>query len=412
VQGDERDIIFISIGYGKTRDKKLSMNFGPLNKDGGERRLNVLISRARLRCEVFTNLKADDIDLNRTNAIGIKAFKSFLRYSETGDLDLAKGSGREPDSPFERSVAESLERLGYKVEYQVGMAGFFIDLAIVDDQKPGAYVVGIECDGATYHRSASARDRDRLRQGILESKGWKILRVWSTDWFNNPVRELQRLRMGIEHAKNSTPKPTIPHNQPTLSIVRQETKLQPEVGPSTSSAYRLAQVTSAYFPVNITEVSKSELLRLIDEVVQVESPIHTDELIQRVSRALHFERASKTIRAAIVDAISYLSTVRIYGDFIYSAKQKTFVMRDRSGLATESRQSRFIAPEEIREGVLIIIQTSLGDVTLVDLVKEVRTGLGFTRTTKEIEQAIVTEIHWLVEAKKLQEKQLGIFRLL
>lgn len=411
VQGDERDIIFISIGYGKTRDKKLSMNFGPLNKEGGERRLNVLISRARLRCEVFTNLKAEDIDLNRTNAIGIQAFKSFLKYAETGDLDLAKGSGREPDSPFERSVAESLESLGYRVEYQVGMAGFFIDLAIVDDQKPGAYVVGIECDGATYHHSASARDRDRLRQGILESKGWKILRVWSTDWFNNPARELQRLRMGIERAKNNTPKPTFPQNQSALTIVRQEIKSQTTVSPSSASAYQQALVTSNYRPLNITEVPKGELLRLIDEVVKVESPIHTDELVQRVSRALHFERASKTVRVAILDAVTYLSTVKKRDDFVYSAQQTTFIMRDRSVLATESRQSRFIAPEEIREGVLNIVQASLGDVTLSDLIKEVRTGLGFARTTKDMEQVIITQIRWLVEAKNLQEKEPDIFKM-
>lgn len=413
VQGDERDIIFISVGYGKTRDKRLSMNFGPLNKEGGERRLNVLISRARLRCEVFTNLKAEDIDLNRSNAIGIQAFKSFLKYAETGDLDLAQSSGREPDSPFEQAVAENLERLGYRVEYQVGMAGFFIDLAIVDDQRPGAYLVGIECDGATYHRSASARDRDRLRQAILESKGWKILRVWSTDWFNNPNRELEKLKSGIEQAKNAVAKPASSPVQPALPITRQENKFKsPEVAASTiTTPYRLAQVTSPHHPTAITEVAKYDLLRLIEAVVNVESPVHIDELVQRVSRALHFERASKTVRKGIVDAIPFLSTVKLRGDFVYLSTQTTFVMRDRSVLGTESRNIRLIAPEEIRAGLLTIVRASLGDVTLQDLVKEVRIGLGFGRTTKEIEQVIEAQIKVLVATNQLIEKQFDLFRL-
>ncbi len=202
VQGDERDVIFISIGYGHDENKIVSMNFGPLNNAGGERRLNVLISRARKRCEVFTNLTANDIDLNRSKARGIEALKMFLEYAQTGRLEIAVATEREADSPFETAVAQALRNVGYIVKHQVGLAGFFIDLAIVDPDRPGLYVLGIECDGATYHSARSARDRDRLRQQILENLGWQIHRIWSTDWFRTPERELKRVVQAIETAKN------------------------------------------------------------------------------------------------------------------------------------------------------------------------------------------------------------------
>lgn len=200
IQGDERDVIFISVGYGRSSDGRLPMNFGPLNREGGERRLNVLITRARQRCEIFSSLSADDIDLTRSQAPGVKAFKTYLKYAETGQTHLFEVSGRAPDSPFEESVAEALTNLGYQVVAQIGVAGFFIDLAVVDKKKPGRYAIGIECDGATYHSARSSRDRDRLRQQVLENLGWRIHRIWSTDWFRDPKRELQHTVDAIELA--------------------------------------------------------------------------------------------------------------------------------------------------------------------------------------------------------------------
>jgi very-short-patch-repair endonuclease len=204
IQGDERDVIYISIGYGRDTAGKVTLNFGPLTAKGGERRLNVLISRARQRCEVFTNLTEDDIDLSRTESAGVKSLKTFLKYARTGDLQAGpQESGRPADSPFEEEVRLALEAKGYRVAGQVGQAGFFIDLAVVDPDRPGRYLLGIECDGATYHSALSARDRDRLRQQILEGLGWKIHRIWSTDWFHNPAREIERVEAAILAARIS-----------------------------------------------------------------------------------------------------------------------------------------------------------------------------------------------------------------
>jgi len=176
------------------------MGFGPLSRDGGERRLNVLITRAREECVVFSSITADDIDLTRARSRGAAALKTFLSYARSGILDIGKPTGRDFDSDFERQVAREVQALGYEVEAQVGVAGFFIDLAVRDPVQPGRYLLGIECDGAAYHSSRSARDRDRLRQQVLESRGWTIHRVWSTDWFQRPTEQVRKIKAALEAA--------------------------------------------------------------------------------------------------------------------------------------------------------------------------------------------------------------------
>ena len=197
VQGDERDVILISVGYGKRQDGRMGMNFGPLNQEGGERRLNVLVTRARRRCLVFANFEAADV---RSDARGVVALKQFLKYARTGKMELPERTGRGADSPFEEAVARELGRRGHQVDHQVGSAGFFVDLAVVDPDRRGRYLLGVECDGASYHSARSARDRDRLRQQVLEGLGWTIHRIWSTDWFMNPDREMERLEEAIRRA--------------------------------------------------------------------------------------------------------------------------------------------------------------------------------------------------------------------
>ena len=204
VQGDERDVIFISVGYGRDANGQTAMNFGPLNQDRGECRLNVIITRAKRRCEVFTNLHADDIDLGRTSSIGVRAFKTFLAYAESGALpaDAPAPSGREVESPFQAAVVSQLRSKGYEAHEEVASGSKFIDIAIVDPERPGRYILGIECDGATYHSSRSARDRDRIREQVLRGLGWQLHRIWSTDWYLSEERELQRTLDAIEKARH------------------------------------------------------------------------------------------------------------------------------------------------------------------------------------------------------------------
>ena len=200
VQGDERDVIFISIGYGKTEDGRFSQNFGPVSREGGERRLNVLFTRAKKRCRVFASIRHTDIQHDKSRHVGPYMLKTFLKYAETGEMDVPTATGKEPDSPFEEAVGAAISQYGYKVDYQVGSAGFLIDLAIKNPDNEGDYVLAIECDGATYHSSSWARERDRMRQKLLEGKGWTFHRIWSTDWFNNPETETKKAVEAIRRA--------------------------------------------------------------------------------------------------------------------------------------------------------------------------------------------------------------------
>ncbi len=196
VQGDERDLIYFSITYGPDPTGQLAMNFGPLNRQGGERRLNVAITRARHELRVFASFRAEQMDLARTQAIGVRDLKHFLEFAERGARALAetnRGSLGGFDSPFEQAVATALAQRGWRVEPQIGASSFRVDLGIVDPDAPGRYLAGVECDGATYHRSATARDRDKLREQVLRGLGWDIVRVWSTDWWIDPTGTLDRL---------------------------------------------------------------------------------------------------------------------------------------------------------------------------------------------------------------------------
>jgi very-short-patch-repair endonuclease len=198
VQGDERDVIFISVTYGPDAKGNQYLRFGPINGANGHRRLNVLFTRAKKRTEIFSSLDPERIQTTGSSAWGLRALKQYLVFARTGVLETPDEGGEQPTNDFERSVGNVLKENGFDVVPQVGVAGFFIDLAVRHPVKPGVFLVGIECDGASYHSGRSARDRDRLRQEILEKLGWRIYRVWSTDWFKNRETEIARLLKYLE----------------------------------------------------------------------------------------------------------------------------------------------------------------------------------------------------------------------
>ena len=194
VQGDERDIILFSIGYGPDQNQKITM--GPLNRDGGHHRLNVAITRARQQVIVFSSLRGEDLNPSRVKAQGVNDLKNHLSFAEKGARmldEISLPAGQDYDSPLERQIAEAIRRAGFQVVPQVGVSSYRIDLGVVDKNAPGRYLCGVECDGAMYHSAATARERHRLRQYVLEDLGWNIVRVWSTDWWNNPQREIEKL---------------------------------------------------------------------------------------------------------------------------------------------------------------------------------------------------------------------------
>ena len=201
IQGDERDIMILSCTYGPhTPGGTPTQRFGPLNRQGGERRFNVLITRAKWRMEIFSSIRSDQI-LADGKQQGVRDFHLFLKYAESGVLaDPGEATGKPADSPFEIQVEAVLHRAGYQTERQVGVAGYYIDLAIKHPTHTGLFALGVECDGKTYHSSRAARDRDRLREKVLMERGWKLHRIWSTDWFVNPIQAKKKLLDAVNAA--------------------------------------------------------------------------------------------------------------------------------------------------------------------------------------------------------------------
>jgi very-short-patch-repair endonuclease len=405
VQGDERDVILISLGYGRDASGKVSMNFGPLNRDGGQRRLNVLITRARRRCEVFSNITADDIDTRQTAAWGVRSLKTFLHYAQHGKLNVAEETGRDFDSPFEEAVFRALTNTGYQLHKQVGSAGYFIDLAVVDPAKPGRYLLAIECDGALYHSSQSARDRDRLRQQVLEGLGWKIHRIWSTDWFRNPGRELGRAVEAIERAKLTVSIPTViepKRVKPPAEIERNEAKRQSER--SRAIFYEAAEVTmGAEVGPDLHMVPTQRLADWMVTVVEVESPVHIDEVARRICDAAGIKRRGTRITAAMASASRFAARqgrIAIDGSFLWLPNQDKCVARDRSRLAAASRKIELVAPKELEAAILEAIKTSMG-LPKDEIPSVAARYLGFNRTSGAIDEAFQQSIDQMIQDDRL-----------
>jgi very-short-patch-repair endonuclease len=388
VQGDERDVIFISIGYGRTKDGYVSISFGPLNNDGGERRLNVLITRAKLRCEVFTNLTAKDINTEKSKAYGIKALKSFLHFAQHGTLDLQEDTDRRTaESPFEENVAVHLTRLGYKVHRQVGSQGFFLDLAIADPDHPGRYILGIECDGATYHSARSARDRDRLRQQVLEGMGWSIHRIWSTDWFRNPERELKRVVEAIKKAWQVTSDTAEVKQVKETTLLREGVTEVKEEVPVYQTAILPPEIGS--LEIHLQPVGK--LAGWLQDVVQVESPVHIDEVVRRIVEAAGITRVGPRIRDHIKLAAKFAEGgghIKQKGDFLWHPEMKVTAPRDRSVLPPANRKLKYIAPEEIEMAIIKVVRDSIaiGPEAVVPFVARL---FGFSRVTEDVRRDIL-----------------------
>ena len=194
VQGDERDVIFISTLFGpESPGMKTKQTFGPINNKGGQRRLNVLFTRARQNLHLYTSLSSNDIHSEGAPE-GRQIFKAYIEYAKTGKIEIGDTStGREAPNDFQLFIGEGIKKMGYEIEHEVGVSGFFIDIGVKHKSFPDGFILGVECDGRAYHSSKSARDRDILRQEVLEGLGWNIYRIWSTDWFLNPNKELKKL---------------------------------------------------------------------------------------------------------------------------------------------------------------------------------------------------------------------------
>lgn len=369
VQGDERDVILFSITYGPDQSNHVTMHFGPLNQDGGERRLNVAMTRARSEMLVFSTLSPDRIDLSRTQARAVADLKHFLEYAERGPSALGAavfGSIGDYDSPFEIAVAQALQTKGWDVHPQVGVSAYRIDLGIVHPDEPGIYLAGVECDGAMYHSSAFARERDKIRQMVLEGLGWTLFRVWSTDWWTHRTKAVETLHESLNGCLKAdrlkreevartletmevsesdaldlvedgdeeevialaltdgkaadevatrgasfspVPEPTnaSPSSFLPLTEKQQTSNFAGDLFGKSEHCYVVTQLDAASYPADpdlfYSEEYASRLSAMVEHVIDTEGPIHEDVLIRRIARHHGFQRAGNQIREVVISLV-------------------------------------------------------------------------------------------------------------
>jgi very-short-patch-repair endonuclease len=433
VQGDERDHIVLSIGYGPTVGSGSVPNrFGPINREGGGRRLNVAVTRARRSLTLIRSLRPDQIT---AESDGSRLLRQFLEYAQDpvrvfenkNDVDPAA----ETESPFEESVYRALTQRGHRVSKQVGCFGYRIDLAIATEDG-SRYDLGIECDGATYHRAPAARDRDWLRQSVLEGLGWTIHRIWSTDWIRDPGAQIQSLEGALQAARMRTREtkwegvPTSPGSDSLSGVTKRDSgNVDGNQTSRIAKEFRFNPYQLADLPkkrLSILDESQERLSHLVISVVKTEGPVHVDVVIDRIRRSYGAGRAGSQIRSIVTDAVnSVLSNRQIcYRKIEGSSGHQVTPFLDAfehparpepRGLAEDGSVRRIeqVWLGEIEEGVLRVVEATFG-VSREEAPAAVARAFGYERVGRNIQEAIVVAIERLLKAGELIEGPGGLTR--
>ncbi len=413
VQGDERDVILFSICYGPDAERRVFENYGPLNLQGGERRLNVAVTRARRELVVFTSLGPEQV-ATRTQAVGARHLRAFLDYAQRGTDALAAATnvdpGAGPESPFETAVRDALVQRGHEVHTQVGCSGYRIDLAVVDPRAPGRYLLGIECDGATYHGSATARDRDRLRAAVLRGLGWRLHRIWSTDFWLDADGELERVEQALVAARAvapasapepppppaAAPAPTVPA-VPVAAAVG-EPSSAPPLDPDGPRPFRTCELPAAgtadeFWAATSLRTVKSQ----VATVIAAEMPVVFDRLCRLVAAPWGLrltDRVRERVRAALAP------NVAVADDVVWSDRGDVAAFRgfrvpgdgaDRSRDAEELPRAELVAA---MAWLLRQHQALAAD----DLARETAKCFGITRLGSVVKATMATALQALLVA--------------
>lgn len=392
VQGDERDEIFFSICYAKDAAGKLRMNFGPLSRAGGERRLNVAVTRARCALRVFSTLTYEQIDLSRTSSVGARHLREFLRRAAEAGAATAAAE-REPSGALEREVAGVLRGLGYRVHADVGSGGYRVDVAVEHPERPGEYVLGVECDGAHYRSAASARDRERLRGEVLQGLGWRLQRVWSLDWAEERERQVKALEAAVRRALEASQEPPAP--APVVEVPSEPVPVAPEAAAPPPAAQEVsAPPVQAYVPAQLPGVKEgvdffapaSNLLlrEQIQAVLQQEAPLHEELLARRIQEAWRLGKLTVRVRKRIEEQVAELSKrglATVQGEFLWSS---TCVPLQYTGYRSlGEREPTQLPPEEIANAAASVLSRALS-LTREDLLRETGRLFGLPRLTRNV----------------------------
>jgi len=391
VQGDERDTIIFSIGYAKDAAGVFHMNFGPLSKTGGERRLNVAITRAKYNVKLVGSILPTDIDIERISTDGPKLLRSYIDFAINGVSSLVRETTEsditEHDSPFEEAIYKFLDRKGYKLGTQVGCSGYRIDMAVKHPNISGCYVLGIECDGASYHSARTARERDRLRQDVLENMGWKIYRIWSTDWIKDPITEGEKLIDAIDTAIGDF------STDNKIEIDNNSEEEAKDFYTINKKAVDPEQISNPYGfeKYGITDLSLMsrdengyvQLSDCIKAIIENEFPIHYEPLCQKLACLYGNEKATVKVRREVDYALNILHEKVIRkGDFLFPKGYTDIVVK-----VPNNRKINHISIEELAKAMCIIAGKCVGT-NREALCSETARAYGFYRSSQNITTAM------------------------
>lgn len=417
VQGDERDTIIFSIGYAKDNKGIMYMNFGPLSREGGYRRLNVAITRAKYNVKLIGSIMPTDIDLDKVSSEGVKMLRSYIEFAQQGIVALEKeltfNNYLEFDSPFEEAVYDFLQNKGYHVVTQVGCSGFRIDMAVKHPTQSGKFAIGIECDGATYHSARTARERDRLRQTILEDMGWNIYRIWSTDWIKDPKSEEEKLVRAIERAlgdsltkSNRNDDVVGENNKANMStpVITIEEKIEPPKAQDVGYGFELYK--RAY---PLERIGERGFIRkeydIAWNIISVEQPIHFEELCRRIAPAYGRQKATSIVR----DNVRYIFRNHLQ-EKIIEDKEGFIRIKDFKDVKVRIpnpdddylRPIAYICNEELALAMKTIVQHSFG-ITPNDLFIVTAREFGFKRTGENIINSLQCVYKQMIENNQFIE---------
>ena len=415
VQGDERDVMIMSIGYGPDEHGKLGLNFGPINRDGGWRRLNVAVTRARYRMEVVASFHGSALADSQNRSV--QHLKRYLQYAENGPdvlaQDVVQDAGAEPESPFEESVLQVLRGWGYEVQPQVGVAGFRIDMGLRHPDAPGTYALGIECDGAMYHSSKVARDRDRLREEVLRGLGWKLHRIWGTDWYRGRAAAEARLREAVERAVAVDPLAVSADASPPVAAaspgIPEQATGRPSAGTAVVDHERVPVDTEPDRPWSApyarcdvyvtptaelhTPEARPALRQVLARIIEAEGPIHEEQLVKRAREAWGKSKAGPRIRENIrqvVRGLGRAGTVSADGDFLDAADRQALKARPPAD-GSAPRQAAHIAPAERRLALQELAAECPG-MSREELLRQACEFFGWKRLGPDIRAALETDV--------------------
>lgn len=410
VQGDERDVILFSIGFGPDEKGKIYMNFGPLNREGGWRRLNVAVSRARCEMMVFSTLRPDQLDLNRTQAEGVVALRSFLEYAEGRPMAVEETTvqteQRDKDG-IAVAICEALAKEGYDTDLSVGRSEYRMDIGVVDPENPEQYLLGIMLDGSTYGAAKTTRDREIAQISVLTGLGWQILRIWCMDWWDNWEKELKRILDRLQNIKTSKPGSELqaPEKQEeTVKLqgnvaVQEAAVLQPikvrEAPVYVAATLPLKPLTAEEF---VDSQRMASIKKAVEKVMTCEAPISLSMLTKRVIQSYGIARAGTRIQGylnTILKKMNLQTTMQDDVVFYWKREQNpdAFVGFRVSGNEENRRDVRDVPVQEIANAIYTVLheQISMGQ---EDLLREAANKLGYTRLGSNVLPAMELGIQY------------------